>query len=92
MFMESQFAESVFGGKATKFIPTHMVLKSPSEHTINGHHFDLEMQIYHEAETDESGSDDGNELAHAATAIMFSVEEFDEIDEDKNKTFQDFFR
>lgn len=87
MFMESNLAETAIGGKSKRFQPTHMVLKSPSEHTINGHHYDVELQVYHDAETK-----DGNDIKHSATAIMFSVEEFDAIDEKNNKTFQDFFR
>ena len=82
MFIQSNFATTTFGGSSKRFQPTHIVLKSPSEHTVNGHHFDVEMQVYHTAETTE-----GNSLKHAATAIFFSVEEFDEIDEVNNKTF-----
>lgn len=82
MFMKSNFATNIFGGSSKRFQPTHLVLKSPSEHTINGLHFDIEMQVYHTAETIE-----GNNLKQAATAIFFSVEEFDEIDEVNNKTF-----
>jgi carbonic anhydrase len=65
-----------------------LVLKSPSEHTVNGHHYDIEMQVFHDAEE----VDEDSNIKHAATVIFFSVEEFDEIDEVQNKTLQDFFR
>ena len=59
-----------------------MIIKSPSEHTVNGAHYDIEMQIFHN-----SMSENEKDLKYAATAIMFSVEDFDEIDQVKNKTF-----
>ena len=57
MFMESNLAETAIGGKSKRFQPTHIVLRSPSEHTVNGKHYDVEMQVYHNAETK-----DGNEI------------------------------
>ena len=66
-------------------------MRSPSEHTVNGAHYDLEMQIYHDAETtDESTGETSTK--HSAISIMFSVEDYDDIEADTNKTLQDFFR
>jgi|TARA_B110001450_G_C17600868_1_gene472920 hypothetical protein len=45
------------------------------------------MQIYH----DIVGADNET-IKYAAIAILFEVEVFDEIDQDSNKTLQDFFR
>lgn len=89
MFFQSDFAQTLYGGKVNKFQPTHVVLKSPSEHTYNGIHYDVEMQVFHSAAEASEGE---NDIKHSATAIFFSVEEFDEIDAVTNKTFQDFFR
>lgn len=87
MFIQSNFA-SILYNASSRFQPTHLVLKSPSEHTVNGHHYDIEMQVFHDAEE----VDEESNIKHAATVIFFSVEEFDEIDEVQNKTLQDFFR
>jgi len=67
-----------------------LVLKSPSEHTKDGVHYDVEMQVFHTAGA--ADTDAENDIKYGATAIFFSVEEFDAIDEATNKTFQDFFR
>jgi hypothetical protein len=77
MSFESEYARSVFEATTNKFIPTHFVFKSPSEHTINGLHHDVEMQLFHRAEE----YDDESSVKYAAVSIMFSVEKFDEIDE-----------
>ena len=78
-----------YNATSSKFIPTHVVLKSPSEHTINGHHMDLEMQVFHRAKD----WNDTYSIKYAAIAVFFSVEEFDKtINEASNKTMQDFFR
>jgi len=65
-------------------------LKSPSEHTKDGVHYDVEMQVFHTSGA--ADTDAENDIKYGATAIFFSVEEFDAIDEATNKTFQDFFR
>ena len=44
------------------------------------------MQVFHKADD----FDDTN-IKYAAISIMFSVEEFEEIDQAKNGTFQKFF-
>jgi carbonic anhydrase len=67
----------MFNASTSKFIATHLVFKSPSEHTVNGHHQDLEMQIFHKAE---SFNDTAN-IKYAAVSVFFSVEEFEEVDE-----------
>ena len=92
MFFSSEYASSVYNASSTKFKPSYLLFRSPSEHTINGHHMDLEMQIIHKAENYEDIKDDEEDLKYAGIAILFSVEEFNEIDETKNKTFQDYFR
>ena len=57
------------------------MLKSPSEHTVNGAHYDIEMQIFHQSTADDK------KVKQAAISIMFSVEEYDKtIDEVNNKT------
>ena len=33
------------------FIPDYMRFHSPSEHTVDGQHYDLEVQFYHEIST-----------------------------------------
>jgi carbonic anhydrase len=89
MFFDSQYAKKLYDAKTSKFIPSHVVFKSPSEHTINGHHLDLEMQVYHKAK----GWEEGDDIKYGVMAVFFSVEEFDKsIDEASNKTMQDFFR
>lgn len=82
MFIQSNFARTLFDAKGTRYQPSHLVIKSPSEHTINGAHYDIEMQVYHQ-----STADGEQDVKQAATAIMFSVEDFDPIDEVSNKTF-----
>jgi|TARA_B110001450_G_C17480657_1_gene424089 carbonic anhydrase len=87
MFMQSNFASTLYKA-SPRFQPSHLVLKSPSEHTINGHHYDIEMQVFHDAEDVNEESN----IKHSATVIFFSVEEYDEIDAVHNKTLQDWFR
>jgi hypothetical protein len=48
---------------------------------------DLEMQVIHKAENYEDITNDEEDIKYAAIAILFSVEEFNEIDEAMNKTF-----
>ena len=72
----------MFNSSSSRFQPTHLVLKNPTEHTIDGHHFDLEMVIYHK---NTNGTNEAK-IDYAATVLMFSVEEFDPIDEAYNKT------
>ena len=56
MFFDSQYAVRLYNSTTSMFIPTHVVFKSPSEHTVNGHHMDLEMQVYHVAKDWKEGN------------------------------------
>ena len=70
---EGEFILNLQDGKKQLFKPIHFSFKAPSEHTIRGRHFDLEMQILHHYKgTDEQlgavisifldrGSEDGEE-------------------------------
>lgn len=42
------------GGQEARFKPYEVNVHNPSEHTINGNHFDLEMQFVHKYSKDDS--------------------------------------
>jgi len=88
MFFDSKLAQDYYNASASRFQPSYLLFRSPSEHTINGHHTDLEMQVIHTAQSNDNEAN----IKYGSISVFFSVEEFAEIDEVKNKTFQDFFR
>lgn len=45
------------------------------------------MQVIHKAENYDDIQNDEEDIKYAGIAILFSVEEFNEIDETMNKTF-----
>ena len=46
--MKSNLAKDKFNAKNDLFTPTAIEFKYPSEHTINGKRFDVEMKIHHD--------------------------------------------
>ena len=63
------------------FKPTHIVLHSPSEHTINGNYMDIELQIHH------IGPPGNHTFRKAIVSVMFSTEYADaSISTDQNQT------
>ena len=68
---------------------THFKFKTESEHTVNGKHYDLEMQIFFDASEKNTTSTVNN----AAVSIIFSVKEFDKsVTEDKKTNIDGFFK
>ena len=45
-FFSSSIGKDEFGIQSTSFEAIELKFKSQSEHTINGEHYDLELQIY----------------------------------------------
>ena len=82
-FFNSNYAKEIYNATTTKFYPTHFKFRSPSEHTINGKHQDLEMQVFHKADS----FDENSKIKYAGVSLMFSVEDFDDVDDTKNATF-----
>jgi carbonic anhydrase len=60
----SEFQVTFDDGHKQSFYPLQYHLHSPSEHTINGELFDLELHIVHK---------DGNGNAAAVIGILFDV-------------------
>lgn len=69
----SNVAKDLFGTITPDFMANKFTFHSPSEHTINGKHYDLEMQIEHEIVHNVS---DPGIVTHAMIALVFSVEEY----------------
>lgn len=70
-----------FNSSGTKFEALQVHFHSPSEHTLNGKHYDLEMHIFHRMVNNGSVSGDKNDVDSGVIALMFSVEDFNkEID------------
>lgn len=66
------------GDDTREWVPYFMLFKAPSEHTFEGRHTDLELQIYHRTpeglyETEERNDWDGRRLDGMlmATSIFF---------------------
>lgn len=72
-FFNSALGPKYFNTASDKFLNTHFKFKTESEHTVNGKHYDLEMQIFFDASEKNATSTVNN----AAISIIFSVADFD---------------
>ena len=63
---EGLFILNLHDGRKQEFKPIHFNLHSPSEHTVNGRHYDAELQILHHYKGTE------NQLG-AVIGIFFTV-------------------
>mmetsp|Transcript_23990 Transcript_23990/g.36843 ORF Transcript_23990/g.36843 Transcript_23990/m.36843 type:complete len:92 (+) Transcript_23990:480-755(+) len=81
-FFESHFPQVFYNETtATKFKPTHFVVHSPSEHTINGNYMDIELQIHH------TSGDAKAKFPKAVVSVLFSKDYHNaEISTDQNQT------
>ena len=80
-----------FGAPSKRFGAKQFHFHSPSEHTLNGKHYDMEMHIVHVVDPG-NGSSDGSKIKYGVVGLMFSVEHFnEEISTQANQTVQDFF-
>jgi carbonic anhydrase len=50
---ESDLGQSLFGAEAAKWDAFEFIIHSPSEHTVDGKRFDMEIQIFHNANHEE---------------------------------------
>ena len=86
-YFTSDVAETIFGAATNKFNAIGFKFHHPSEHTINGKHSDLEMQVWHEA----SGWNESTELKYAAISIFFDSDNYTTpISDDQNATVHNF--
>lgn len=72
---KSELAKELFKREGTNFEMVQIRLKSKSEHTVNGEHFDLELQIYFRGQIPDTPP--GPRQKHenpAAISILMSVE------------------
>ena len=79
----SDYAVTKYGATTNRFSPAFLVIKSPSEHIVNGKYQDLEIQIYHEPVyergTDKENidqDDDDSSINRAVISLLFSVEDY----------------
>jgi len=87
-YFTSRFAMDIYGDELDRFHPTEFHFHYPSEHTVDGKRFDVEMHVSHT--TDHSGDDSG--IVGASVAIFFSTTDFDnDVTAEQNSTLNDFF-
>ena len=61
----------------------------PSEHTVNGKYYDIEMQVYHDAKE----FNDTAKIKYGAVSVFFSVKNYDlSVSTAENDTVKDFFK
>lgn len=93
---ESKLAETLFGAKGTKFEALQFHFHSPSEHTINGKHTDLEIHIVHKMKMNKTIDSEGNPIdpgmiQYGVVGLLFDVHHFDQtITAAMNQTVQEF--
>ena len=86
-YFESSVGQDVYGASTTKFNAVQFHFHSPSEHTHNGKHYDLEMHIVHTADNVNSTTP----IMYAAVGIFFDVLDFDPtITTSQNNTVKNF--
>ena len=95
---ESEIAKKIFGDKQ-EFTGFEFRLKSPSEHTIDGVRFDIELQIIHngdlvQGQVDENGNVIKASFDQSNLSILFSQDtkyKFPVAQDANNKALDDFF-
>jgi hypothetical protein len=82
-YFVSNYAVTNFGATTNRFSPSFLVIKSPSEHVVNGKYLDMEIQIYHDP-VYERGSENENidqdldksPIKGAVISLLFSVSKY----------------
>jgi len=88
-YFKSELAKITFDAATNEFNAKQFRFHYPSEHTVDGEYYDLEMQIYHDAKE----WNDTAKIKYGAVSIFFSVKEYDKsISTTQNDTVKDFFR
>jgi carbonic anhydrase len=72
----SEFAKTVFGTNSNQWDALQFHMHSPSEHTINGDYYDLEMHTVHAPKGNTEPADGGNGFIASAMGLVFSVDKF----------------
>jgi carbonic anhydrase len=72
----SEFAKTVFGTNSNQWDALQFHMHSPSEHTINGDYYDLEMHTVHVPKGNTAPADGGNGFIASAMGLVFSVDKF----------------
>lgn len=87
-YFTSMLAVDKLKAATTKFSGVQFHFHTPSEHTVDGKYYDLEMHTVHLAEN----WNDTEKIKYAAVGLFFSVEDYDQsITVAENTTFQRFF-
>lgn len=96
-YFTSKVAKELFGAVGDKFEIAQFHFHSPSEHTINGEHFDVEIHFVHTLKLNATVDEDGNpidpgKLKYAVIGLLFDEHRFDKrITAAGNQTVQRFF-
>ena len=69
------------GGGLIQYKAKEVHFNGPSEHKIDGHRTDMEMQIIHEAEPGQIDPSDHDTPHHAVVSVLFKKEETHAIPE-----------
>jgi len=89
-YFNSQAAVDIFGMKSSKFRPTGLHFHYPSEHTVDGKHYDLELHIGHKAFG--QSNPEGLAVDTGVIVAFFSMSDFSSsITNDQNQTMSNFF-
>lgn len=87
-FFVSSVAKKHYNSTETRFDAIEFHFHSPSEHTLNGKYYDLEMHLVHKRKN----ADPKNNIQYAVVGMFFSVEEYDRsITQNDNQTLKNFF-
>lgn len=88
-FFKSDIAMTQYSAATNEFKANQFRFHHPSEHTVNGKYYDLEMQIYHDAKE----FNDTANIKYGAVALFFSVKNYDQsISTAENETIKDFIQ
>ena len=88
----------MFGSATNKFRPEYFIVKSPSEHTINGKYMDIELQIYHYPVMAMEGEEvvplpEDQTIRKAVISVLFSVDKWTApVSIEQNQTIVDFMK
>lgn len=84
-FFNSSWAVDTFGSATPIFNASRIFFHSPSEHTINGKRYDLELQTVHYPD-DASG-----DIKGASMSVLFDIDDASEVEEEEEGTIDQFF-